>query len=126
LVRTPSSNSDITDQLADTAIKPSDLPKDVGESLASEDVVTLLVRDADGGARRLRVPLIESVSLDRQLGSTLSSLPSGFQQDLERRGLDMQSRRRYAPLYFEQHDQLVPMMVPVDDAYIMPVSRPVY
>ena len=40
--------------------------------------------------------------------------------------IDVQARRRYAPLFFEQEDQLVPMIVPVDDAVITPVSLPVY
>ena len=55
-----------------------------------------------------------------------NSLPPGFLEKLQQRGLDLESRRRYAPLYFEQNEQLVPMVVPVDDAHVVPVNRPVY
>jgi hypothetical protein len=45
---------------------------------------------------------------------------------LDAQGLDLAARRRYVPLYFEQQNQQVPFIVPVDDAVVTPVSRPVF
>jgi hypothetical protein len=53
-------------------------------------------------------------------------LPAGLRANLQNRGLDVQRRRRYAPMFFEQDDRLLPMVVPVEDTYVVPVSRPVY
>jgi hypothetical protein len=41
-------------------------------------------------------------------------------------GLDVQSKQRFAPLFFEHGKQLVPMAVPVNDTYVVPINRPVY
>jgi hypothetical protein len=45
---------------------------------------------------------------------------------LNERGLGLAARRRYAPMFFEQANQFVPMIVPVDDAVVTPVNRPVF
>lgn len=90
----------------------------------SRDAVTLVVRDVNGQNRRLQLPLVEVATGDRIGGSEL--FPTELREGLHNRGLDVRSKRRYAPFFFEQGKQLVPMAVPVDDTYVVPVKRPVY
>ena len=92
--------------------------------LDDHDVVTLLVRDDQGEAQRVRVPLVELTDREANADSLVNSLPASFRRRLHRNGMDLRGRRRYAPFYIEQNEQVVPMAVPVDDAYIVPVSRP--
>ena len=92
--------------------------------LHDRDVVTLLVRDDQGQAKRVRVPLVDLAD-DRQSGNIVSVLPEKVQERFKRQGKGLRLRRRFAPLYIEQNEQVVPVAVPVDDAYIVPVSRPV-
>jgi anti-sigma factor RsiW len=90
------------------------------------DAVTLVVNDHRGVPHRLSVPLVEG----RQLGAEFADTPNWSSSELRRRldaqGLDLAARRRYVPLYFEQQNQQVPFIVPVDDAVVTPVSRPVF
>jgi hypothetical protein len=92
----------------------------------SSDAVTLVVNDHRGVPHRLSVPLVEG----RQLGAEFADRPNWSSPELERRlgekGLDLAARRRYVPLYFEQQNQQIPFIVPVDDAVVTPVSRPVF
>jgi hypothetical protein len=103
------------------------LPQVDGPQLAqqnSRDAVTLLVRDVDGHNRRLQLPLVEVASGKSVDGANL--LPAGVREGLQNRGLDLRHKRRYAPLYFEQGGQVVPMVVPVEDTYVVPVKREVF
>lgn len=90
------------------------------------DAVTLVVNDRDGVPQRIEVPLVEG----RQLGRAFGDVPQWSSPELDRRldeqGLDLDARRRYAPMYFEQENKIVPMVVPVDDAVVRPANRPVY
>src|SRR5690606_29852458 len=92
----------------------------------SGDAVTLVVNDRDGVPRRIEVPLVEG----RELGRAFSDVPQWSSPELDRQldehGLDLTARRRYAPIYFEQENKIVPMVVPVDDAVVRPANRPVY
>jgi hypothetical protein len=125
-VRLPGTGGNVNRQLADVAFEGDVSPEDIAKNVGSDDVVTLLVRDDEGKPQRFRVPLVDSAGLDDRLGTMLTSLPAGYRDDLQQRGFDLRGRRRYAPFYFEQNDHLVPMVVPVDDAYVVPVSRPIY
>jgi hypothetical protein len=102
---------------------PSPAPP-VGRSV-SGDAVTLVVNDRNGVPQRIEVPLVEG----RQLGSAFGDVPN-WSPEIGRRfdeqGLDLTARRRYAPIYFEQQNKIVPMVVPVDDAIVQPATRPVY
>jgi hypothetical protein len=94
---------------------------------ASGDAVTLVVNDPQGVPHRVRVPLVEG----RRLGAQFAETPTWSEspeltRQLNEQGLGLTARRRYAPMYFEQQNQLVPMIVPVDDAVVTPVSRPVF
>ena len=99
---------------------------DPGPRLDDHDVVTLLVRDDRGEAQRLRVPLVELNGSDAASDNLAGIVPDAWRRQLERQGMNLRGRRRYAPLYIEQNEEVVPMAVPVDDAYIVPVSRPVF
>lgn len=92
----------------------------------SHDAVTLLVKDDAGQHQRFRLPLVDAEGLDQQLTELSPSIPAELRAGLQDRGYDLQSKRRFAPLFFEQDKQLVPMVVPVNDTYIVPVNRPVY
>lgn len=92
----------------------------------SSDAVTLVVKDDQGKHQRLRLPLIEADNLNEQFGQVVPLIPDELRTDLQNRGFDLKSKRRYAPLFFEQDEQLVPMVVPVNDTYFVPVKRPIY
>lgn len=88
------------------------------------DIITLLVRDADGVDQRVRVPLMEAGSEPVPWGD--DGRLSGLRGRLMDEGFELRRRRRIAPLFFEDRDRIVPMAVPVEDTYLVPVSRPVY
>jgi hypothetical protein len=91
---------------------------------AADDALTLWVRDDTGNARPLRVPLVDAGTLDQQLGLQFQSgLPGDVRSQLQGRGFDVQSKRRYAPFWLENGR---PMIVPVEDTRIVPVSQSVY
>lgn len=114
----------------------ADFPvKSPGEQIASVpanvdengDALTLVVHDSAGNPQRVRVPLVEGSRLGDQFADAPGwSAPVELRQQLGKRGLDLATRRRYAPMFFEQQDKLIPMVVPVDDAVITPVSSKVY
>lgn len=114
--------------VAGLALDPLAAPRGAAEAAPAgeADAVTLVVHDSRGVPQRVRVPLVEGRQLGQQFEGTPHWAAPAVRQRLAERGVDLQARRRYAPLYFEQHDQLVPMIVPVDDAVITPVSRPIY
>lgn len=89
---------------------------------SSGDFVTLLVRDISGQDRRVQVPLREVQSMSPQPASMSPELRARFREQ----GVDVQRRRRFASIFFEQEDRVVPMMVPVDDTYLVPVNNPVF
>ena len=89
----------------------------------SADAVTLLVRDTQGQQQRLQVPLLAVEQLDDRFVETL---PAELRDHFHEQGYSIQRRRRFAPMFFEQNEQLVPMVVPVDDTKIVPVNRPVF
>lgn len=102
-------------------------PAPPGKLATRDDSLTLLVRDVHGKAQRVQLPLMESGQLDQRLGTTRRWSPSaGFVEQLRESGLDLQTRRRYAPVFFERPDGIVPMVVPVDDAYLRPVRQQIY
>jgi hypothetical protein len=91
------------------------------------DAVTLVVNDQRGVPHRLQVPLVEGRRLGAQFADTprWSESPELTRQ-LNEQGLGLTARRRYAPMFFEQQNRLVPMVVPVDDAVVTSVNRPVF
>ncbi|MEX2317536.1 MAG: hypothetical protein WD669_10325 [Pirellulales bacterium] len=103
----------------------SDRPERPAPSVRhSNDALTFWVRDAAGGTQPVHVPLIDAAALDRQLGVEFrSGLPEGVREHLQKNGYDLQSTRRYAPLWLEHGRSLV---VPVEDTRIVPVSPVVY
>jgi hypothetical protein len=102
------------------------VPPSALESNAAQvdDALTLFVRDQTGRTRPLRVPLVDAQALDRHLGLQFrTGVPDELRNRLEDRGFDIQSKRRYAPLWLEDGR---PMFVPVEDTKIVPVRQNVY
>jgi hypothetical protein len=94
------------------------------QGTAADDALTFWVRDDSGKPRPMRVPLVDAGTLDRELGTSFqSSIPRSVRERLQQRGFDLQSKRRYAPLWLENGR---PMIVPVEDTKIVPVNRNVY
>jgi hypothetical protein len=99
-------------------------PQDQAAPAPVDDALTFWVRDETGQTRPLRVPLVDAGALDRELGVTFqSAIPSRIRDRLQARGYDVQSKRRYAPLWLENGR---PMIVPVEDTKIVPVKQNVY
>ena len=88
------------------------------------DALTLWVSNEQGQSQPLRVPLVDAATLDRQLGVEFRpGLNDAARSQLRDRGYKVESKQRYAPLWLENGR---PMIVPVEDMKIMPVSQPVY
>lgn len=98
-------------------------PSSVEQSNA-DDSLTFWVRDEIGQPRSLRVPLLDAGTLDPELGVEFQTgLPADMRAQLRDRGYDVQSKRRYAPLWLEDGRR---MIFPVEDTKIVPVSQNVY
>lgn len=119
--------SPVSDVSPDTAqLAGMDSPVEAPAPLVVQpnDSLTFWVRDDTGGSQPIHVPLVDAATLDRQLGVEFrSGLPDGVRQHLQSHGYDVQSKRRYAPLWFENGRSLV---VPVEDTRIVPVGQIVY
>lgn len=90
----------------------------------ADDALTLWVRNERGQAQPLRVPLVDASALDRQLGLEFQpGLTEAVRDRLQQQGYHVHSKRRYAPLMLENGR---PLVVPVEDTRIVPVSQVVY
>ena len=88
------------------------------------DALNLWVRDDAGQMRRVRVPLVDAGALDNELGLQFQTgMPDEVRNRLQNRGYTVQSKRQYAPMWL---DNGRPMIVPVEDTKIVPVSNRVY
>jgi hypothetical protein len=88
------------------------------------DALNLWVRDDAGQMRRVRVPLVDAGQLDNELGLKFQTgVPDDIRNHLQDHGYTVQSKRQYAPLWL---DNGRPMIVPVEDTKIVPVSNKVY
>jgi hypothetical protein len=100
----------------DTAVAPQN----------SRDAVTLVVNDTQGRQQRVQLPLVDAGEVGQQWAHLSPEVPVNVKTGLRDYGFDLQSKQRFAPLFFEHGKQLVPMAVPVNDTYVVPVNRPVY
>jgi hypothetical protein len=88
------------------------------------DALNLWVRDDAGQMRRVRVPLVDAAALDPELGLEFQTgVPDDVRNRLQNRGFAVESQRKYAPMWL---DNGRPMIVPVEDTKIVPVSNKVY
>jgi hypothetical protein len=88
------------------------------------NALNLWVRDDSGQLRRVRVPLVDAQAIDRELGLEFQSgVPDDLRNQLQNQGYAVESKRQYAPLWLENGR---PMVVPVEDTKIVPVSNRVY
>jgi hypothetical protein len=70
------------------------------------------------------VPLVDASTLDRELGLQFQTgVPDDVRDRLQHRGYAVQSKHQYAPMWL---DNGRPMIVPVEDTKIVPVSDKVY
>jgi hypothetical protein len=89
----------------------------------SSDAVTLFVQGDDGRRHPVRVPLVDAGTLDKQLGVQFQSgLSDDVRHQLKDNGYTVQSKRQYAPLWLERENGR-PMILPVEDTKIVPVSN---
>jgi hypothetical protein len=87
------------------------------------DVVTFFVNDG-GHMKPVRVPLVDASTLDKQLGVQFQTgVPEDVRNQLKNNGYQVQSKRQYAPLWLENGR---PMILPVEDTNIVPVSNKVF
>ncbi len=90
----------------------------------SIDVVTFWVRDEEGRAQPMLVPLVDAQTFDSQLGTEFqSSLSADARDHLQGEGYAVQSNRRYAPFRLDDGRSMV---VPVEDTRIVPIAQRVY
>jgi hypothetical protein len=123
-VRAPNPSNIATVRPQQPAFGPRQFAGAGPATAALGDAVTLWVRDEAGNARQLRVPLVDATAMDQHLGLEFQSgLPADVRSQLEQRGYQVESKRRYAPLVLEGGR---PLVVPVEDTKIVPVSNPVY
>jgi len=96
------------------------------DSATPGDAVTLFVQGEDGRRHPVRVPLVDASTLDKQLGVQFQSgLSDDVRNQLKNNGYAVHSKRQYAPLWFEK-EKGRPMILPVEDTKIVPVSNRVY
>ena len=88
------------------------------------DAVTFFVKDDGGRMQPVRVPLVDANTLDKELGVKFQAgMPDDIRNQLKDNGYTVQSKRQYAPLWLENGR---PMILPVEDTKIVPVSTSVY
>src|SRR4029077_7142321 len=105
-------------QVAKTALpsQPS-TPKNSTPS----DAVTFFVKDDGGRMQPVRVPLVDANTLDKELGMKFQTgMPDDVRNQLRNDGYAGKSKRQYAPLWLENGR---PMILPVEDTNIVPVSN---
>jgi hypothetical protein len=72
----------------------------------------------------VRVPLVDANTLDKELGVKFKTgVPDDVRNQLNSDGYAVQTKRQYAPLWLENGR---PMILPVEDTKIVPVSNRVY
>ena len=102
-----------------SALPPSQAPSSKGTKV--NDALTLFVKDDNGRMQPVRVPLVDASTLDKELGVRFQTgVPDDFRDQLKNNGYAVQSKRQYAPLWLENGR---PMILPVEDTNITPVSN---
>lgn len=102
-------------------------PGGAAAALDAQDALTLVVSGPTGQLERLRLPLVEEDELTGELAAAVRrAAPRALPQRVRHGGVDVETRRRYAPLYVETGGGLAPLVMPVDDAVVTPVSRRIY
>jgi hypothetical protein len=85
------------------------------------DAVTFFVKDNSGRKQPVRVPLVDADSLDKEFGMQFQTgMPDDVRNQLKDNGYAVKSKRQYAPIWLENGR---PMVLPVEDTNIVPVSN---
>ncbi len=115
------SSATSSDQVA--SVNPPNYSAPLG-SANSKDAVTLFVKDDNGRMQPVRVPLVDANTLDKELGVKFQTgVPDDLRNELKNDGYAVHSKRQYAPLWLENGR---PMILPVEDTNIVPVSNHIY
>lgn len=89
-----------------------------------DNTVTFFVKDNSGRKQPVRVPLVDADTLDKEFGVQFQTgMPDVIRNQLNDSGYTVKSKRQYAPLWLENGR---PMVLPVEDTNIVPVSNKVY
>jgi anti-sigma factor RsiW len=105
------------------SVNPSSNPES-HNGTRSDDALTFFVKDAGGRKQPVRVPLVDADTLDKQLGIQFQTgMPDDVRNQLKDRGYAVKSKRQYAPLWLENGR---PLILPVEDTNIIPVSNKVF
>ena len=111
-----------TDGQVTNVAPPSQAPSSRGTKV--NDALTLFVKDDNGRMQPVRVPLVDASTLDKELGVKFQTgVPDDFRNQLKDNGYAVHSKRQYAPLWLENGR---PMILPVEDTNITPVSNVIY
>src|SRR3954471_24597057 len=105
------------------SVKPPSKP---GSNISTnpDDAVTLFVNDAAGRKQAVRVPLVDADTLDKEFGMQFQTgVPDEVRNKLKDNGYAVKSKRQYAPLWLENGR---PLILPVEDTNIVPVSNKVF
>jgi hypothetical protein len=109
---------------APNPFNPQSGPATAGVMGNPANALTLWAPDERGKQQRLRVPLVDASAMDRQMGLRFQSgMPASVRSQLEQNGYQVETQRRYAPLFLGDGRRL---MVPVEDIRIVPVNNGVY
>jgi len=101
-------------------------PSDPGSHIGTkpDDAITFFVNDAGGRKQPVRVPLVDADTLDKEFGTQFQSgVPNDVRNQLKDNGYAVKSKRQYAPLWLENGR---PLILPVEDTNIVPVSNKVF
>ena len=91
-----------------------------GGQATTGEAVNVWIRDEAGQPRQLRVPLVDATAMDPRMGLRFQSgVPRVCARRLEQSGFQVESKRRYAPIWLDNGQ---PLMVPVEDTRIVPVG----
>jgi hypothetical protein len=89
-----------------------------------DDAITFFVNDAGGRKQPVRVPLVDADTLDKEFGTQFQTgVPNDVRNQLKDSGYAVKSKRQYARLWLENGR---PLILPVEDTNIVPVSNKVF
>ena len=104
----------------DIAVAPRPAAPQTRQGKKTSDELTLYVRDNTGHMQPVHVPLVDAGTLDDQLGVKFQpGMPDAVRDQFKNHGYSVESKQQYAPLWLENGR---PMIVPVEDTKIVPVS----
>jgi hypothetical protein len=103
------------------------LPTTGGETAKqqpAQDVLTMWILDDEGERRMLEVPLVDADALDQRFGTQFrTGIPDNLRRQWQESGFEVRTVQKYAPFWIGEDR---PLVVPIEDIQIVPVSRQVF